>query len=98
MMQADLFRKEPRQSDLFAGSPKPTRASSKVNPDDVRAKMLFMLEQVRSARKMPWDERTARINEVIFPQMANWLPMEEADQLRLEFRQEFERLKSLQTA
>jgi hypothetical protein len=30
----------------------------------------------------------------VFPQMANWLPEEEAAQLRFEFAQELERLKA----
>lgn len=31
--------------------------------------------------------------QIVFPQMANWLPQEERDQLRFEFAQELERLK-----
>jgi hypothetical protein len=42
---------------------------------------------------MPWDERKARMWQIVFPQMANWLPDDEADQLRFEFAQEIERLK-----
>jgi hypothetical protein len=30
--------------------------------------------------------------QTVFPQMANWLPPEEADQLRFEFAQEMQRL------
>lgn len=42
---------------------------------------------------MPWTEREARVIQIIFPQMTNWLPHEEADQLRFEFEREIERLK-----
>ena len=42
---------------------------------------------------MPWPEREARMWQIAFPQMANWLPDDEAAQLRLEFTQEMERLK-----
>lgn len=33
-----------------------------------------------------------RCNRTIFPQMTNWLPDDEAEQLRLEFAAELERL------
>jgi hypothetical protein len=32
--------------------------------------------------------------ETVFPQMANWLPEEEAEQLRFEFAREIDRLKA----
>ncbi len=43
---------------------------------------------------MPWPERDARMWQVVFPQMADWLPTAEADQLRLAFAEEIERLKA----
>jgi hypothetical protein len=42
---------------------------------------------------MPWPERDARMWQIVFPNMANWLPDDEAEQLRLEFAREMERLK-----
>lgn len=96
MKQTDLFRKEPKHFDLFSASDKPKRASSQVTQEEVRGKMLLMLEQARSATQMPWDERTARVNEVTFPQMAKWLPNDEANQLKLEFKEAFERLRSVE--
>jgi hypothetical protein len=41
---------------------------------------------------MPWPERDARMWQIVFPQMANWLPPDEADQLRFAFAQEMQRL------
>jgi hypothetical protein len=41
---------------------------------------------------VPWDSREASLYSVVFPQMANWLPDEEAARLRSEFRAELERL------
>jgi hypothetical protein len=41
---------------------------------------------------MPWSERDARMWQTVFPNMAKWLPDDEADQLRFEFAQEMERL------
>ena len=42
--------------------------------------------------EMPWSERDARMWQIVFPNMAKWLPDEEADQLRFEFAQEMRRL------
>lgn len=92
MAPNDLFGHKPGQGELFSDQ-KRVRRSETVTPQEVRAKMLLMLEQARNAETMPWPEQKARINEVIFPQMAKWLPKEEADQLRFEFRQEFARLR-----
>ena len=41
---------------------------------------------------MPWPERDARMWQIVFPNMANWLPDAEAEQLRLDFAREIERL------
>jgi len=54
-----------------------------------------MLAQARAAEGgSPWNERTTRLYQIIFPQMANWLPAEEAAQLRFDFAQEMSRLKA----
>ena len=41
---------------------------------------------------MPWPEREARMWQIVFPQMTNWLPPDKGDQLRFQFAQEMERL------
>ena len=41
---------------------------------------------------MPWCERDARMWQTVFPNMAKWLPDDEAAQLRMEFDREIERL------
>ena len=64
------------------------------HPARARAKLTTLLELARTARRMPWPEREARMWQTVFPQMANWLPDEEANQLRLAFSQEMERLKA----
>ncbi|HSV02044.1 MAG TPA: hypothetical protein VLI41_02465 [Phenylobacterium sp.] len=63
-------------------------------PARARAKLRGVLELMRAAKTMPWSERDARMWQVVFPQMANWLPDDEANQLRFEFAQEIERLKA----
>jgi hypothetical protein len=50
-----------------------------------------MLAETRAAESTsPWNERTTRHYQVIFPQMAHWLPDAEAEQLRSEFRTELD--------
>ena len=56
-------------------------------------RMVFDLPSQSFAGAMPWTERDARMWQIVFPNMANWLPSDEADQLRFEFAQEMERLK-----
>lgn len=60
-----------------------------------RVKLNRVLAKAKAASTMPWDERNARMWQTVFPQMANWLPEGEANQLRLEFRREMERLKAV---
>ncbi len=62
-------------------------------PETVRFRLKSLLEKARSAEKMPWSERDARMWQTVFPNMAKWLPEEEAAQLCFEFMQEMERLK-----
>lgn len=64
------------------------------HPARARAKLAAVLDLVRSAKTMAWSERDARMWQTVFPQMANWLPDEEAEQLRFEFAREIERLKA----
>jgi hypothetical protein len=63
------------------------------DPETVRRRLRLLLDKARSAEKMPWSERDARMWQIVFPNMANWLPHEEAEQLRFEFAREMERLK-----
>jgi len=63
------------------------------DPETIRCRLQALLTVAREANVMPWPERDARMWQTVFPQMANWLPEEEADQLRFAFVQEIERLK-----
>ncbi len=63
------------------------------DPDKVRQKLNALLETARNAETMPWPEKKARLWQIVFPNMANWLPDDEANQLRFEFAREIERLK-----
>lgn len=92
MTQTDLFGKGPDQAELFGDQVRQKREWV-VNADTVREKMRLMLDTARNAQTMPWPPRKAKRYETIFPQMADWLPDDEAAQLRFAFAQEIERLK-----
>jgi hypothetical protein len=92
MTQIDLFGHSSDQGELFGKQAREKREWV-VNADTVRAKMTLLLETARNAEAMPWPPRKAKVYETIFPQMANWLPDEEADQMTFEFARELERLK-----
>jgi hypothetical protein len=44
----------------------------------VRAELLRVLAKARAAESFPWDSRRTLYWRTVFPQMANWLPDEEA--------------------
>lgn len=60
----------------------------------IRRRLHALLQTARTATAMPWPERDARMWQTVFPQMANWLPDDEADQLCFEFMEQIERLKA----
>ena len=94
--EKDLFGKSPAQGSLFGPGEdrlQAPRQRSQPDPETVRLRLQLLLEKARSAEKMPWSERDARMWQTVFPNMANWLPQDEADQLRFEFAREMERLK-----
>jgi hypothetical protein len=96
---------DPRQPDLFGPRqlglglddtcPDPT----KVDPEEIRLELRAILAIAKAARdEAPWDRRTHRYHQVVFPQMANWLPEDEAEQLCFEFARELERIEALLAA
>ena len=96
--ETDLFGHGPAQGSLFGSGQdrlQAPRQRSTPDPETVRLRLKSLLEKARTAEKMPWSERDARMWQTVFPNMAKWLPKEEADQLRFEFAQELERLNSV---
>jgi len=94
---SDLFGHSPAQSSLFGSGEdrlQAPRQRSVPDPETVRIRLQSLLEKARTAEKMPWSERDARMWQTVFPNMAKWLPEEEAAQLRFEFEAEMERLKA----
>jgi hypothetical protein len=87
--QADLFGPDP-QAELFdEDAPTPVY---RADPDEVRAELLQILAEARAAKTLPWAPGKAALYRTVFPQMANWLPDDEANQLRFEFASELARL------
>jgi hypothetical protein len=94
--ETDLFGHAPAQGSLFGPSEDRLQAPRQrlvPDPEKVRQRLYALLEKARSAETMPWPERDARMWQTVFPNMANWLPEAEAEQLRFEFAREMERLK-----
>src|SRR4051794_11060369 len=94
--ETDLFGQGPAQRSLFGHGEDRLQAPRKSflpDPETVRVRLRSLLDKARSAEKMPWSERDARMWQTVFPNMAKWLPEAEAEQLRFEFAQEMERLK-----
>ena len=55
------------QPDLFPHTPR----VETVDPEEVRAELIELLRIARSAHDVaPWDRRTHRYHQVVFPQMA----------------------------
>lgn len=70
-----------------------------VDPQSVREELTAILATARAARdSAPWDRRTHRYHQVVFPQMTDWLPADEAAMLRRQFSLELERIEPLLAA
>jgi hypothetical protein len=79
-----------RQLDMFGGPP---AQNYDPDPEEVRAELLDILARARAAPQEPWTPKELSYWRTVFPQMANWLPAEEAERLRSEFRAELARLE-----
>ena len=96
---ADLFGRPtgPAQASLFGEGENRLQAPTQnflPDPAVVRGRLNALLDKARGAATMPWPERDARMWQTVFPQMANWLPADEANQLRLDFAREIKRLSA----
>lgn len=93
--QGDFFGSDQLGLGLEDTRPDPT----KVDPQSVREELNAILATARAARdEAPWDRRTHRYHQVVFPQMANWLPDDERDQLCFQFAIELKRIEALLAA
>jgi hypothetical protein len=87
-VQPDLFGETERKLSRFEIAP----GVYVADPEVVRRKLLAALAELRAAQSLPWDARRTLYWRTVFPQMTNWLPEDEAAQLRLEFASEIRRL------
>jgi hypothetical protein len=77
------------QSDLLDGLPQRDPAPPL---DVIRARLSALLTTAQAAERLPWDPQRARVNALLFHNMANWLPPGERDDLRAAFAQQLKRL------
>jgi hypothetical protein len=80
---------EEMQADLFGA---PDVPAYRPDPERVRSRLQRILAEARSAKRMPWEPTTVSLYRAIVPQMANWLPEDEAKQFCFEFETELARL------
>jgi hypothetical protein len=95
MTQNDLFGHTPAQGSLFGeGEDRISMPQESYEPDPevIRKRLHKLLSTAKSAKTMPWNAHDAGVWQTVFPNMANWLPEDEANQLRFEFAQEMQRL------
>lgn len=77
----------------------PAPKTHEPDREEVRRELHEILAEAKAAQEnCPWDERTFMYHKVVFPQMANWLPDDERDQLRFEFAEEVSRIELLMAA
>ena len=85
-----------RQTDLFAAARASTPPPSDLpDPAAIRVRLQDMLTTVRNAKVIPWTSDRTRVQQLIFYNMANWLPEDERDALRRDFSYEMARLQGL---
>ncbi len=84
--QLNLFGEEEPELPGFDAS------AYRPDPEKVRAELVAVLAKARAAERLPWDARRTLYWRTVFPQMTNWLPDEEAAQLRFAFDVEMRRL------
>jgi hypothetical protein len=80
---------DPAQLDMFGPPP---AQSYDPDPESVRAELMEILARARAAPQVSWPTKEVSYWRTVFPQMANWLPAEEAAQLHREFETELARL------
>jgi len=89
MQQRDLFQPD-ETDDLFDGEVVPKGISA--DPATIRQELLGRIQQMKAAASLPWPKSETRYHQTVFPQMARWLPDEEAAQLCFDFEAELKRL------
>jgi hypothetical protein len=83
-----------RQADLFHGKNQTSIAEEPQPPsaDIARQRLASILNEARSASKLPWPQPRVRTVELLFANMSKWLPEPEREQMKKAFSQELSRL------
>ncbi len=89
--ERDLFG--PRGQGSLSFAPPPPRDYT-PKPENIRAKLHALLAKARAAEPYSWPDDDMNYWRLVFPQMSNWLPKDEAMQLCLEFEAELARVNS----
>jgi hypothetical protein len=63
-------------------------------PEKIRTRLHATLALLRDSSEMPWEPLRARTQELLFTNMAEWLPQEEREALRREFVAQISRLRA----
>ncbi len=79
-----------RQQSLFPES-SDLEMLARSRPERVRRRLNDVLRLLREAETFPWAPNELRSWRFVFPQMTNWLPDDEAEDLKRAFWQEIER-------
>ena len=91
MSEADLFGPTAAQDDLFADHAPPPRKVMDFQAE-ARRRLTAALERARTGDRAIWSEREIGKWQILFPQMAGWLPDEDRRHLCFAFAAEVDRL------
>ena len=81
------------QTNLFGeGRMSPPTQTSLPDLQRLRERLSRLLETLRGSETMPFSDKDLRMWQTVVPNMARWLPDDEADVIRTEFAAEMERL------
>ena len=91
--ETNASRLEPASRQIFLALP--PAQNYDPHPDTMRTELHGLLAEVQTANVLPWPQAKVKFYRTIFPQMINWLPEDEAKQLRFAFEAELERLMAV---
>jgi len=83
------------QADLFAGISNAEPPPYRPDPDKVRARLERIIGQAREAQSVPWEPTRLSLYRTIVPDMARFLPDEEAARWCAAFDAEMARLEAI---
>jgi len=82
------------QPDLFAALAEPATPAYRPDPTKVRARLERIVGEARGAEVLPWETTRVSLYRTIVPNMARWLPDDEAAYWCAAFEAEMARLEA----